>query len=53
VGAFAKYSAIYGKATKGTLTYIGDATSTSPTVDANLVFDRSSWIFGGTISASF
>lgn len=48
-GAFAKYSAIFGKATKGTVTTGG----TSTTVDANLIFDRSSYIVGATIGISF
>lgn len=51
VGAFAKYSAIYGKATQAETTYSSDNDAAS--VTANLIFDRSSWIFGGTISASF
>jgi hypothetical protein len=51
VGAFAKFSGIYGKATQAEATYSSDTKATS--VTANLIFYRSSWIFGGTISATF
>jgi hypothetical protein len=57
IGAFAKYSGIYGRATQADVTYHVKTEIEKdvdlPSVTANLIFDRSSWIFGGTVSASF
>ena len=59
VGAFVKYSCVYGKAT----TVVNTAISVLPINDsysvknyphdAGVTFERSSWILGGTISANF
>ncbi len=50
MGAFAKYNGIYGRATKANVSPGG---SDKTTIEANVTFDRSSWMFGGTISAGF
>jgi hypothetical protein len=64
VGAFVKYSGIYGRATTDVNTSIATTRRTSPGQpdsfdpvsyhnQADATFQRSSWIFGGTISACF
>jgi hypothetical protein len=50
MGAFAKYNGVYGRATKANVSLGG---SDKTTIEANVTFDRSSWMFGGTISAGF
>lgn len=50
MGAFAKYNGVYGRATKANVSRGGSDTTT---IEANVTFDRSSWMFGGTISAGF
>ncbi len=57
MGAFAKYNGVYGRATKanvsGGKTSDGKGGTVDMTIEANVTFDRSSWMFGGTISAGF
>ena len=60
VGAFVKYSGVYGKKNRGDVNTTVAEFATDGLIrpksyhsDADASFERSSWIFGGTISAGF